>query len=110
MQTAFRRALLLSVGVLFLACGRQAPDRANAVQVPLLLLVLVAPALSHVIRRRGQRLRIVGFLAQLGLYVLYETGVSVQTDIRVDLLLLYPAILLNALISLRGIAGSRSAR
>ena len=103
MKAQFSKVFLALAGALFLACGRGAPDRANTLQIPLLLLVLAAPALSHALRRRHRSLRILTLVAQLSLYVLYETGVSTNTDMRVDLLLILPAILLNARIALRGI-------
>jgi hypothetical protein len=77
------------------------PDRSAAIQAPLALLVLGGPLLSYLLRARRERLRWPLLAVQLGGYVLYETGISIDTNIRIDLLLLYPAILLNAWILLR---------
>ena len=77
------------------------PDRSAAIQAPLALLVLGGPLLSYLLQARRERLRWPLLAAQLGGYVLYETGISIDTNIRIDLLLLYPAILFNAWILLR---------
>lgn len=82
-------------------------DRTGWVQAPVALLILAAPvvclalfALSlprSVPEDRRRRLQLaVGLLpfVALGLYAFYETGVSPETNIRVDLLLIYPALLL----------------
>ncbi len=73
------------------------PDRANIFQIPLLLIVLAFFGLAHVLRRRHWLvLATLLPIVQLGAYVLYETGISIETNIRVDLLLIYPAILFTA--------------
>lgn len=72
------------------------PDRTNLVQVPLFLLVLGAPFLSHALQRRNQRLQVLVLVAQFLAYIVYETGISIQTNIRVDLLLIYWALGFNA--------------
>jgi hypothetical protein len=74
---------------------RDGPDRASVVQVPLFLLVLAAPAVYQLIRRHSRRVQASGFVLQLLAYAVYETGVSDQTDNRVDLLLIVAAIGLN---------------
>jgi membrane-associated HD superfamily phosphohydrolase len=76
-------------------------DRHFAIQVPLFLLVLAAPVLSLAIRNRRPWLPTVLLVTQIALYVLYETGVSSEVNIRVDLLFAYPAILLNAWMAIR---------
>lgn len=93
-----------------LACGREAPDRANAVQLPLLLLVLAAPGMAWMLRTRSRAARLVVLLLQLGLYGLYESGVSIETNIRVDVLLIYPAIGVTAALALRSRGGPRIPR
>jgi len=97
------RAALVLAGALALACAREAPDRANTIQVPLLLLVIAAPVLSHVLRQRARMLRVLTLVAQLGIYLIYETGVSSNTNMRVDLLPILAAIFLNARFAFRGI-------
>ncbi len=80
-------------------------DRTGWVQAPVALMILAAPvvcvalfALSlprSVPEGRRRRLRLaVGLLplAALGLYALHESGTSVYTNIRVDSLLIYPAL------------------
>ena len=103
-QASLGRAALPFVATVPLGCGREAPDRANTVQLPLLLLILATAALAFALRRHPREVRVAVFVLQLGLYVFYETGVSIHTNIRVDLLLIYPAIL-TAAIALRGSAG-----
>ena len=57
------------------------------------LFALSLPRSAPEGRRRRLRLA-VGLLplAALGLYAFYESGVSAHTNIRVDLLLIYPAL------------------
>lgn len=76
------------------------PDRTNAIQVPLVLLVLGAPGLSYALRRRERKLQLLLLVAQFLAYIVYETGISIQTNIRVDLLLIYCALSFNAWIVL----------
>ena len=79
-------------------------------QAPVALMILAAPVVCvalfafslprSVPEGRRRRLRLaVGILplAALGLYALYESGVSVYTNIRVDLLLIYPALFVTLL-------------
>ena len=55
-----------------------------------------------VMRRASTRASTSGFAHQpLGLYVVYEAGVSANTNIRVDLLLIYPSMALAAAMALR---------
>lgn len=85
-------------------------DRTGWVQAPVALMILAAPvaclvlfalSLPRSVPEGGRRrLRLaVGLLplAALGLYAFYESGVSVYTNIRVDLLLVYPALLVTLL-------------
>jgi len=80
-------------------------DRTGWVKAPVALMILAAPvvcvapfalSLPRSVpegRRRRLRLAIVLLpLAALGLYAFYESGISVYTNIRVDLHLLYPAL------------------
>ncbi len=80
-------------------------DRTGWVQAPVALMILAAPvvcvalfALSlprSVPEGRRRRLRLaVGLLplAALGLYALYESGISAYASIRVDLPPVYPAL------------------
>jgi hypothetical protein len=107
--TRLKTPMLLMAGAFLLWCltvtlqsmAGSGPDRSPAIQGPLALLVLGGPLLSYLLRARRERLRWPLLAAQLGCYVLYETGISIDTDIRVDVLLIYPAILLNAWILLR---------
>jgi hypothetical protein len=74
---------------------REPPDRINAIQVPLYLGVIAAPALTFTLRRRGRRLQAWVFVLQLLVYGAYETGVAGVTDNRADLLFVFAAIGLN---------------
>ena len=98
------------VGVLAGLAQPDGGDRTGWVQVPVALMILASPVLCVTlyalslprsvpgVRRRRLRLA-VGLLplAALGLYAFYESGVSVYTNIRVDLLLIYPALFLALL-------------
>ncbi len=63
---------------------------------PVVCAALFALSLPHSVpegRRRRLRLAVRLLpLAALGPYAFYESGVSVYTNIRVDLLLIYPAL------------------
>jgi hypothetical protein len=108
-----KKAVFITVGFFllwFTTCAFQmvamvnktgGPDRSNAVQVPLFLLVLAIPVVAFVLRRRRGRVLAVLVVVQIGLYVLYETGISIETNIRVDLLLVYPAILVSGWFAFR---------
>jgi hypothetical protein len=89
--------------VLLMSC-REGPDRTNGIQVPLALYVLGAPVLSYAIRRRDSKFQILIFTAQIVAYIVYETGISIETNIRSDLPLFLVAFVLNVLIVLRGLA------
>jgi hypothetical protein len=84
---------------LFGLFGREKPDRGNTIQLPLLLMVLGAPALAYILRRGRRWPSTLLLVVQFGLYVLYETGISIN-DIRADLLFIYPAILFTAWMAL----------
>jgi hypothetical protein len=81
------------------------PERSAAIQTPAFLLVLLAPlacVILHMLRRssmasgsRKNRLRLALWLVLflvLPVYAFYESGISIYSNIRVDLLLLWPAI------------------
>jgi len=81
------------------------PERNAAIQMSAFLLVLLAPlgcAILHMLLRsstvsgaRRYRLRLTLWLVLflvLPLYAFYESGISIYSNIRVDLLLLWPAI------------------
>jgi hypothetical protein len=100
--------LLWSLTVTLQAVAGPGPDRSPVIEAPLALLVLGAPALSWLLRAGRGRLRWPLLAGQLGCYVLYETGISIETNIRIDVFLLYPAILLNAWILFREARPARS--
>jgi hypothetical protein len=93
---------VLLAGALILACAREAPDRASTIQGPLFLLIIAAPALSYMLRRRARALRVLTFVAQLTIYF-DEAGISSATNIRIDALPILAAILLNAWLVVRGL-------
>ena len=111
MTGSMQKAVFLTVGFLLLwfttcalqmvAMNGQGPDRSNAFQVPLFLLVLAIPVAAFVLRRRRGWVLAMLVVAQIGLYVLYETGISIETNIRADLLLVYPAILVSGWFAFR---------
>lgn len=101
MMRRCRAVLLPFLATPLVSCLREPPDRTPAVQGPLILLVLAAPALSFAIRRRHRGLRISLLVLQVIAYLLYETGVSIQTNIRIDLPLIFGAIGLGAWLAFR---------
>lgn len=76
----------------------QAPVALMILAVPILCLALFALSLPRSVPevRKGRLQLTVGLLplAALGLYAFYESGISAETNIRVDLLLIYPALVL----------------
>jgi len=96
----FGALLLWSTMTLLQAFAREGPDRSSRIQISLVLAILCAPVLSCVLRRRRRHLRLV-LAAQLLLYIIYETGFSIGANIRADVLLIYPVILLNVWIAKR---------
>jgi hypothetical protein len=87
--------LLLAACVMLSACAREGPDRAGVVQGPLFVLVLLWPVVVRSLRVHSLRAMAVAVGLQLLLVLAYESGVSSQTDIRIDL----PLILLSMLAS-----------
>ena len=82
------------------ACSARDTDRTGSVQLLLAFAVLLMPLLTVRLRDAGRRRLALAVLLQVALYAVYESGVSSRTDIRVDLLLLAPALLLNGLLAL----------
>ena len=74
-------------------------ERSGWVQGPAALALLAAPVVALLLLRRGRRRRWNYVLAPAAgaLYVFYESGISLYTNIRVDLLLIYPALATTAL-------------
>jgi len=87
--------LLLTACALLSACAREGPDRAGVVQGPLFVLVLLWPVVVRSFRGHSLRAMAVAMGLQVLLVVAYESGVSSQTDIRIDL----PLVILSMLAS-----------
>lgn len=77
----------------------QAPLALTILAAPLLCLALFALSLPRSVPESRRRRLVAGLLplAALGLYAFYESGVSAYTDIRADLLLIYPALFVTVL-------------
>jgi hypothetical protein len=100
------------------------PERSAAIQTPAFLLVLLAPAICLILHFASRStalsahakycLRLTLWLVLVltpNVYAFYESGISIYTNIRVDLLLLWPAIGLTVLIGAASILfGNRSAQ
>lgn len=71
---------------------RDGPDRPNVTQLPLFLLVVFLPLLSRTIAKAYPKLISYLFGLQIVGYLAYESGVSNNTNIRVDLPLILGAI------------------
>jgi hypothetical protein len=91
------------------ALSRMAPpERSEALQMPAFLVVLLAPVACIILHfaarstaagaRAKARMRLALWLLLVltpAVYAFYESGISIHTNIRVDLLLLWPAIALT---------------
>ena len=75
-------------------------ERAGWLQLPLFLVIVTAPVAGIVLAVRGRRRRgLYGLaLAAAGAYAVYESGISSYTNIRVDLLVVFPALVVMALV------------
>jgi hypothetical protein len=78
------------------ACARQGPDRVGVVQGPLFVLVLLWPVVVRSLRGHSLGAMALAVGVQVLVYLAYESGVSTQTDIRIDL----PLVILSVLASL----------
>lgn len=90
-----------STGNLDVARRHMAPaERAGWLQLPLFLVIVAAPVAGVVLAvRRARRRWMYGLaLAAAGAYAVYESGISSYTNIRVDLLAIFPALGLMALV------------
>ncbi|HKW53498.1 MAG TPA: hypothetical protein VJO12_07390 [Stellaceae bacterium] len=95
------------------AVAHMAPlERSAAIQTPAFLLILLAPlacVILHILLRSSAVSASVKFRLRLALWLLlflvpavydfYESGISIHSNIRVDLLLLWPAIALTLAIA-----------
>jgi hypothetical protein len=116
MTDGSRRVILVLIGALPLwllttmlqSLASEGPDRGGSVQLPLFVSVLLAPALAYLVRRRVRWLPSLVLVLQLVAYVAYETGISINTNIRVDLLLIYPAVLTTAWLALGATGAARN--
>ena len=79
------RGSVLLASALLGACARTGPDRVGMVQGPLFVLVLLWPVVVRSLRGQSLGSMALAVGLQVLLYVAYESGVSSQTDIRVDL-------------------------
>ncbi len=82
-----------------------ATERSGRIQIPVFFVILAMPFLMVTLlvrswsteisqkARRGLRLAISALaVLTLGLYVFYETGISAYSNIRVDLIVIWPAV------------------
>jgi hypothetical protein len=96
------------------------PERSAVIQTPTFLLIVLAPIVCVILHIRLRstaaservrtRLRLALWLALFlvpGVYAFYESGISVHTNIRVDLLLLWPAIALTTAIAAASLLSER---
>lgn len=80
------------------------PERKASVQIPLFLTILVIPIISlilyitssaHYFTNKAIFYFLIMSLSfmQFAIYPIYESGISIHSNIRIDLLLIYPALL-----------------
>lgn len=85
------------------------PERDASVQIPLLLIILVIPVISLILyisssaqyfTNKGVFYFLIMLLSfvQFAIYPIYESGISIHSNIRIDLLLVYPALLTSVII------------
>jgi hypothetical protein len=100
------------------------PERSAIIQTPAFLLILLAPIACVILHfaarstaaseRARTRLRLAQWLVLFlvpAVYAFYESGISIHSNIRIDLLLLWPAIGLTLAIGATSILfGKRSAQ
>jgi hypothetical protein len=69
-------------------------ERARWLQLPLFLVVVAAPVAAIVVAVRGHGRRWIYALALVAgaAYAVYESGISSYTNIRVDLVIIFPAL------------------
>ena len=77
------------------------PERTSPIQLLLFLIVLSIPIILKIIKRHGIP-SIVLICMQFISYSIYESGISRHSNIRIDLLLVYPALLASIVILLSG--------
>ncbi|HEX9491046.1 MAG TPA: hypothetical protein VF930_12215 [Stellaceae bacterium] len=95
-------------------------ERSAAIQTPAFLLIVLTPVACVILHicsrstaaseRARSRVRLALWLALFlvpGLYAFYESGISIHTNIRVDLLLLWPAIALTMAIAAASLLSER---
>jgi hypothetical protein len=85
------------VNIAHTAVPMEASGGRQAVLFLLILVVTVCGIVLAITARRRPTLGAGCFLGSFLLYVMYESGISTYTNIRVDLLLIYPILLLNLL-------------
>jgi len=90
-------------------------ERSGAIQLPLFYVILVIPCICLVLlmlsclKRFRSRRKTIWLLAvflsvvDFAVYAYYDSGISIWTNIRIDLLLVYPALILNSAILITGI-------
>jgi hypothetical protein len=116
-QAAFR---LTPENRVFVLAHMAPPERGAALQTPAFLLILLAPLACitlHLLRRSSAvsgpvkfRLRLALWLVLFlvpAVYDFYESGISIHSNIRVDLLLLWPAIALTLVIAAASLLSDR---
>ena len=106
----------------FAATRMAPPERSTVIQTPAFLFILLAPVacvILHLLLRSSTpsasakfRLRLALWLVLFlvpGVYAFYESGISIHSNIRVDLLLLWPAIGLTLVIAAVSLLSERRA-
>lgn len=75
------------------------PERKASIQIPLFLIILVIPMISIILYiapfAQNKNILVIMILSfvQFAIYRIYESGISIYSNIRIDLLLIYPALL-----------------
>lgn len=75
------------------------PERKASIQLPFLLMILFIPIFLK-LQKRPHNFSIVLILLQFVIYFTYESGISKHSSIRIDLLLVFPALISSLVIFL----------
>jgi len=86
------------------------PERTAPIQLPLLLMVLLTPIVLVLFGKSRSRMSFFLLILQFISYFIYESGISIYSNIRIDLLLVYPALLASIIIVLSHAAKRRTSQ
>lgn len=81
--------------LLLASCAKPEGRRSEIIDIALALIIVLFPIISFILRKRGDRVLYTLTLVHFVLYLVYESGIPVYMNIRIDLVLIYPVLLIN---------------